>query len=772
MLRILDRYVIREVTPPIVLSLVVFTFLLILDPIMDYAEPLLSRGVPLLTVLRLILTLVPQALGIALPVALLVGLLIGLGRLSGDREVVALLAGGVSPYRLLRSIGAVAAMTAAATLWVMIVAIPDANQTFREITFNIIAERAQHDIQPRVFFEDFPNKVLYVRDAAEAGVGWKGVFLADTSRPGWPTVYLAGRGRLSLDRDTRKVDLVLESGAQHTQDEVLEFGSQIIGLDPESIFPRSGPQRGINEMTIADLRAQIQLREGQKLPVHNEVMAIHQKFAFPVACLVFGLTGLALGVTSRKDGKLAGFVIGMGVVLLYWAIHILAEAMARGQALPAAWARWMPILVLGPLATAAMVWKARWTEGRLPGFLPRLATWSRRQPGAGPHTGDLATRSTSRRVVLVVRVPRLGLPAPGILDRYIIRIYLRIAGLTFLGLLCLFYIADFIDRSAYLFKGQTSSSMLVAYFWHATPQFVYYVLPLSILIGTLVTVGLLTKTSELTVIKACGVSLYRSAAPLLLLAFLASGVLFVLEESVLAVANQRADALNRTMRGRPPRTFNPANPNWLVGKDAAIYHYTLFDPDRHRLVGLSVYRFDQAGQRLLRETWVERAEYAPGGWIASAGRMRTYGGPGSKLASQTEHFVNRRLDLEPPEYFETERTSAQMMTFSQLRRHVAELQTSGFSVTRYRVDLQRKLAFPFVAVIMALVAVPFAVTTGRRGALYGIGLGIILAIGYWLLTSLFAAIGTAGLLAPALAAWAPNVLFGAGAVYLILTVRT
>jgi lipopolysaccharide export LptBFGC system permease protein LptF len=99
-------------------------------------------------------------------------------------------------------------------------------------------------------------------------------------------------------------------------------------------------------MTIADLREQMRQKLGHQLPVHNEVMAVQQKFAFPVACLLFGLAGLALGITSRRDGKLAGFVIGMGVVLLYWAIHILSEAMARGQFLPAVWARWMPSLVL------------------------------------------------------------------------------------------------------------------------------------------------------------------------------------------------------------------------------------------------------------------------------------------------------------------------------------------------------------------------------------------------------------------------------------------
>ena len=88
------------------------------------------------------------------------------------------------------------------------------------------------------------------------------------------------------------------------------------------------------------------------------------------------------------------------------------------------------------------------------------------------------------------------------------------------------------------------------------------------------------------------------------------------------------------------------------------------------------------------------------------------------------------------------------------------------------VALQRKLAFPFVTVIMTVLAVPFAVTTGRRGAMYGIGIGIVLAISYWFLFSVSAALGAGGVLVPMLAAWAPNILFGAAAIYMLLTVRT
>src|SRR6188768_1739329 len=148
----LDRYVFKEILPPFFLALLIFTFLLVLPPVMEYLENLLAKGVTWSTAVRILWTLLPQALGLTIPMAVLVGVLIGLGRMSGDRESVALLACGVSPYRLLRPIGLVAGAAALATAYVMIVAIPDANQTFRTITFNIVAQKVESEIQPRVFF--------------------------------------------------------------------------------------------------------------------------------------------------------------------------------------------------------------------------------------------------------------------------------------------------------------------------------------------------------------------------------------------------------------------------------------------------------------------------------------------------------------------------------------------------------------------------------------------------------------------------------------------
>jgi lipopolysaccharide export LptBFGC system permease protein LptF len=88
------------------------------------------------------------------------------------------------------------------------------------------------------------------------------------------------------------------------------------------------------------------------------------------------------------------------------------------------------------------------------------------------------------------------------------------------------------------------------------------------------------------------------------------------------------------------------------------------------------------------------------------------------------------------------------------------------------VALYKKVSFPLVTLIMTLIAVPFAVMTGRRGALYGIAVGIVLSVVYWITINAFSAVGSAGMLPPLLAAWAPNLLFGAGAAYLLLTART
>ncbi len=785
MLKTIDRYVIREVIPPFLLSLLIFTFLLEIPPVMRELETLVAKGVSWEVAGRIVLTLIPQGLGLTIPMALLTGLLIGLGRLSADREAVALLACGVSPYRLMRPVLLMATVASAATMYVMIKAIPDANQTFREITFEVVTKKVENDIHPREFFEEFPGWVLYVRDQPERQAGWKDVLVANTSRPDATELFLAARGRLVIKREERRVDLVLADGIRYTggkpgETQTYQFGELTMALNPDAVFRRAELPRGVTEKTIQELRQDMTTKIHAGISPHPEIMQIEQKFSIPAACFVFAVIGLALGLTVARDSKLAGFVVGVAVIFAYYIVMFLAEAYVKGyyagpqppatQYLMAHASRWIPNVVLGVFGAGALVWRARFSERQLPislpFVLPRLPVrWS-----GGATTRQRAGTIPNRKVVVVLRLPPLRLPGPGLLDRYVSRLYLRVVGLSFLALLGLFYISTFIDASDKLFKGVATGTMVLQLLVYKTPQFVYFVIPIAALLSVLVTFGTLSRTSELTVMKACGVSLYRVAVPIVLLSLCWSAALFALDQEILARANRRAGAIDDTIRGRPPKTFSPLNRRWVIGRDGSIYHYGFFDARNERLSALTVYRLLPGAWRLASETFAATAEHR-GTWTALKGWAQEFPASGSG-PPRWRTFVRQPIPLEPPDYFATDMADTEMMTAAQLRRSIDELSQSGFNYMPQAVELQRKIAFPFVTFVMTLLAVPFGVTTGRRGALYGIGLGIVIALSYWLVMSVFIAIGKTGLLPPSLAAWTPNVIVSACALYLILTTKT
>ena len=778
MLRILDRYLLREIMAPFWFALLLLTFALEIPPILDHGETLIAEGASWDVVVRVLVTLVPQALGITIPMALLFGILFTLGRLSGDREIVALEACGVSMVRLLRPIVLFSLIATATTTYVMIVALPAANQAFREITFKLLMARGETKIKPRIFYTSFPNLVIYVREVTP-GVGWSHVFVTDTSLPDEPKLWLAKTGRLLLSEEKRTVQMVLVNGTHHyaklNEPEKYETGTfekTQLNIDPESVFPREGPMKGLMEMTIAELRKDMAQLRAQNIHPHNQIMAWQKKFSIPAACLAFMLVALGLGVSTRRDGKLASFVVGIGVVFVYWFLMYISEAIAKGGFLPwwfAHLAMWVPNIVVAIWGLILIIRKLRAPEDSSVRFvLPFLRRRVRRgQPeSAAPH-------GRGTRVVVVIKVPQFAFPRPSILDWYVLKHGLRVSALAATGLLGLFYIASFIDLSNHLFTGRTTGLTILRYLWWASPQFMYYLVPLAVLMGALVTIGALTKNSELIVMRACGISLYRSASPLLVLAIIGSVILLGLEEGILAYSNRRADTINNAIRRRLPTT-QELNRRWVSATNGSIYQYLYFEPGRNRLNGLSIYEFAKDPSRLARRTYLESASFP--GDREERGQVMWQGAKGWRREFQPKlrfaAFTNQAVLMEGPGYFASERPDAQYMSYRQLSEYVTSLEAGGFNVVPYVVALHRKLAFPFVTLIMALIAVPFAVTTGRHGAMYGIGAGIVLAILYWTAISVFGAVGAGGLMAPALAAWAPNIIFGSAAMYLLLTVRT
>jgi LPS export ABC transporter permease LptG/LPS export ABC transporter permease LptF len=759
---IIDRYVMRQVLMPFLLGLLVFTFIFIIPPLLQYAESLVAKGVSGPIIVGLISLLVPQALAVTIPMSLLLALLIAFGRLSADREFVAMQACGISLRRLLWPVLVVAISAWAATSYVLIALVPDSNQRFLDTVFNVASQRAEGDVKPRTFYQDFPNFVLYVRDIPPDGRGWNGVFLADLGDGGRSAVYLARHGRVVIDRARKRIDIELLDATEHRLDAegnytVNRFKRGAFNVDPVATFSNA-TQKGARQMSIAELRAEIDKRQRQIDPVtntpfstHNEEMEIHKRFSIPVACLVFGLIGLALGATHRRGGALGSFVLGIAVVFAYYVPLMIGPSLVKGRYLTPWLGSWLPNVVLGALGVLMFVWRDRLADQPFRLHVPR---WLQ------------SIRITRGR----------GVPGLAILDGYITRAYLQYVLLSGTALLGIFYIASFLDVSDKLFKGMVTTVTIAEYFRYSTPQWVYYVLPLSVLLGTLVTIAVLTKNSELIVMKACGISLYRLALPMFTMGLVAGGSLVLLQETILGPSTQKARELHQIIRGVNPQALNLLVNRWLVGSRGQFYHYQTLDPGTRTLSGLEIYEFTPGMERITARRFVQSATFAGGDqpdvWRVKHGWSREFDASGELKAGSATSIGDEQRTLERADYFGTEERNPDYMGFAELRAYTERLRAGGFDVTEQDVALWRKAAFPFVPLIMTLLAVPFAATIGRSGAMGGIAVGIALAISYWTVISIFAALGTGGALPPILAAWAPNLIFGAGALYLLLRART
>ena len=233
------------------------------------------------------------------------------------------------------------------------------------------------------------------------------------------------------------------------------------------------------------------------------------------------------------------------------------------------------------------------------------------------------------------------------------------------ALLGIFYISTFIDLADKMFRGEATTALLLRFFYFQTPQFVYYVIPIAVLVATLVTVGVMTKNSELLVMRACGISLYRTSAPLVLFGLAASGAaLSACRSGCWRRPTAKRDRLNRMIRSQPPQTYGVLNRRWIVGTGGEIYHYDVRSTrPANQFTRLSVYQMDEQSWRLARDgrtrakLSASRAQTADGrpagprtaGWtreFATAGATRR----GEKSVRYAA-FARAGPVLEPPDYF-------------------------------------------------------------------------------------------------------------------------
>lgn len=354
------------------------------------------------------------------------------------------------------------------------------------------------------------------------------------------------------------------------------------------------------------------------------------------------------------------------------------------------------------------------------------------------------------------------------LNRYIGREFLKLWLLCLSGFFLLFVLVDFIERSRHLFKYGANYKAIFLYFLYKSPWVLYMIMPVSVLMGTLLTLAILSKNSEITAIKACGISVLRAVSPIIILATVISVGTFLMNEFIVPVATQQANYVYKTgIKKQKKRVKYKRKKVWYKAADA-IYRFDLFIPDQDVINGVELYRFDDKFN-LTERTKADKAKYFDQQWHFLDGAQRLF--QEGKLVSTTA-FEDRVVQIpETPDELKIYQKVTEEMSLRELRSYVVKMKKEGYDATRYIVDMHGKISFPLVSIIMAILGIPFAIRHGRSGGIAaGIGIAVILGVIYWIVLAMMLAFGHSGAINTFVAAWGTHILFGiAGIVMLIRT---
>ncbi|MDP9192231.1 MAG: LPS export ABC transporter permease LptG [Acidobacteriota bacterium] len=810
-MKIFSRYVFKEMIGPTLLGFIFYTSIILMRQLFDLAGLIIKRSLSGAVVGKLLVYILPNIVVLTLPMSLLFGILIAVGRLSSDSEIVAMRALGISTRTIYRPVFLFSFFMAVLNFYLINSVMPDSNRQFVALQAELTTSAAENVVKPQVFHTGYANLMIYVDDVDSQTGQWKGVFVADSrtdesADPSSPQemsanltapqdeedlaalsqqgvgqrIILAKSGNLAVVGKSRDIWMNLTAAETHVwnarrADRYDHTGNESQRIRLPSVgnsFDVSTLGRSLREMDLRQLLEQ-QRKFSQGTGPSNRVarnmarVEIHKKFAIPFACIAFGVIGLPLGITNRRGGKSSGFTLSIGIILFYYLMLINGEQLATNGKIPAALGIWGANFILLMAGIFLMSRANRDFAARSgQGLFARMAVAVRRR---------LARRSARPVEVAAEDDPsvlnQLDITFPNIIDRYVLREFLKVLAMVLLSVAILSMVIDFSDKAKDAREHGVAASVLLTYYRFYVFTVLNWTLPISILVSTLVTFALLSKNNEVTAIKSSGVSLYRLSLPVLAVAAVVSLLSYLNLDFVLPYSSQRLEAVKRTIDGKAPLSAAEQQRLWYHGKGRYLINFLNYDRDAKRLTQVQVFELHPTEFKMARRIYAKRATWNGKGWAFEDGWMRSFP---DKAASTFTTFTEPMVlhYAETPEDFALEVRLPDQMTYAQLHRYLVTLKESGYAADALSVKLYEKTSWPALSLIMALIALPFAFRMGKRGALYGIAIALVLGIVYWIVFALFVKFGEVGNLPPLLAAWAANILFGLAAGYLFLHVET
>ncbi|HEV2136530.1 MAG TPA: LptF/LptG family permease [Terracidiphilus sp.] len=783
-MRTLTRYILGEIVSHTLIGCALFTFILFMPELPRILEVVVRNTSTLTNVFQIFLFTLPNLFKVTIPMAVLVGVLLGLSRMAADSEIVAMRASGLGIWYFTRvaSIIAIAGMLFGLgnTLYLA----PRANQAILQMQHALETSEASYEIQPRVFYEDFRNWVLYVQ-GVHPGAGaanWQNVFMANVSNPSAPVITTAASATV-VNQSPQELLMRLRDGAQHEMNDgrpdqykITAFTNTDLGLQ---LSAQNSVQLGRLETSIYALPMPMLLQRIHGPQSARYLIELYNRFSYPFACFVLMLVGVPLGVASRRGGKSSAFVFALLLVSLYYFLSTVGSAFARQGKLPIFLGVWSANILFAAVGIF-LVWQMA-TGGRVISAIVGLTVRAPRDEEAAKHknNGMLAPSLglLERLPVSPLRTATRG-TYPRLLDAYVVREFLRVFFLILFSFVLLMLITTFFDLMGHILSNHISLIIVGDYLLNLTPSMLYQLAPLAVLVAVLVTFGVLNRNSEVVAMKAAGISLYRLVIPIVSIAAVLAVTLFLFDQYYLPQANRRQENLRNIIKGNPPQTYLHPEQQWIFGEPRAgepgrIFYYQFFDPISNEFANLSVFEFNPADFQLSKRIFAARVYWDSdsNSWHFQNGWASTFHGADVTGFRQFSQAAFPEIH-EPPGYFKQEALQSQEMNFGQLEAYIRDLRQSGFDTMQLRVALWHKLAYPLTAIIMAGLAIPFALSMGRRGSLTAIAVAIGVALAYWVVDGLFQAMGSVNYLPAALAAWSSVILFGLVGGYLLLRTPT
>lgn len=349
MTRIIDRYIFRELLPPFYLSLILFIFIFLTNQILRLMGLLINKGVGILTILSILIYITPSFLVLTLPMAALISSIVAFNRLTQDREILAIKASGISPYRLFIPAMIFSLIIYLFTALLSIYAQPWSGRSLKNLAFNILKKEITVGLEEGRFNDLISNMIIYI-DRTPTPETMQGILISDMRDPNSPSLIVAKEGDIIAEQESSQIEFILKNGSIHKRGrdssiyQRIDFSTYMLKFDLTEQLKKG---RGVDNPSIDEIRMRIAQSGGKDTKYLRLLEEYYKNISFPLASIIFGLLGVPLGIYSRYSGRLGGFAIGIGMILIYYILSIIGDSLVLSKVLSPLTGAWLPNILFG-----------------------------------------------------------------------------------------------------------------------------------------------------------------------------------------------------------------------------------------------------------------------------------------------------------------------------------------------------------------------------------------------------------------------------------------